>query len=314
MQEYILGIPTKPRRMNIVFSGGGMSGMYQLGVIAYLSSTRPHTQINRIYGTSAGSISAVVFAFILDTQIAHSAALIDRNMQYMNNHLQREYHNEHRFIINAWRNILRELLPENIHEICTNKVFITMNVFSGGRFRNKVVSRFASKEHLLDVVHSSMSIPFLTIPGLWKLYRCPFDGRAYVAVDGFFNSYVAYDDHINDQDNETKTLFVNILLHKYPFMKRLHLFETSYESFVVDGIRDAESFFMHYESFDYFSSQTMFIRNKPPKSSLKATTWCRRIWKSLSAAFLLSAALLIFFFILIKKHSNDHCDIVTTAH
>lgn len=220
-------------KLDVVFSGGGISGMYQLGVIAYLSSHLKPTQIDRHYGTSVGSASAVFSALMA----ADPSFSIDKVMEYINAKFKDEFNRENSYIINAWRNMQRDLLPENIHEICTDKVFITITVIENFRLKHKVISRFFSKEHLLDVVHTSMSIPFLTIPGLWKSYYCPFDKHTFKAVDGVFNAAASA-----HRRNNHPTLFVNVVWHNYPFVKRLHLFETSYDSFVVDGMRDVNLF------------------------------------------------------------------------
>ena len=236
------------QRLHVVFSGGGIVGLYQLGVIVYImyrhhrrAARRANSPASvRIQGTSVGCISAIFLALMLSESSEQSSRefTIEKFMDFVKDNFEREYTRENNNIANALRNVLRELLPENVHEICTDKVFITLNVFQNFRFRNKVVSRFFSKEHLIDVVHSSTSIHFLTIPWFWKTYHCPFEGRSYAVVDGILNAKLPPISELTDT-----TLHVNIIMHSYPFVKRLHLFEKSYDFMVVDGIKDAKAFF-----------------------------------------------------------------------
>ena len=252
LEETAAASPASPaspaciERLDVVFSGGGMAGLYQLGVVAYMASliqagVWSASRVGRIYGTSAGCLSSIFLALVLSDPSSSSDSAgcsVDRIMKHVNANLHHEYAREGRSIVRAWINILGALLPENVHEICSHKVFITINVFDRFRFKNKVVSRFASKEHLLDVVHTSMALPWLTIPGLWKTYVCPFEGRSYAAVDGLFNAAPV------GAPTPTTTLFVNILVHKYPFVKRLHIFEYErYDWLVIEGIQAAKSVF-----------------------------------------------------------------------
>ena len=216
---------------NIAFTGGGMAAFFQTGFIGYLLALRDHRRnIRRIYGTSAGSLASVMFALMLNDP----TVTIDHFLQCVAARLQEECVKEQGYLVNAWCTILRELLPENIHEYCTDRVFINILVLEKFRFKAKVISRYASKEHVIDVVRTSMSIPILTIPGLWARYTCPFEKKSFMAFDGIALPRV---------QTAAPTLVVDIYKHTYPTWKRLHIFEKSYDFMVMDGIKEAGAFF-----------------------------------------------------------------------
>lgn len=225
---------------NVMFVSGALGGLYQMGVTAYLSAvlvneTKNAThKIKNIYGTSAGAVSGPILAYLLNVE--KPTAKMDEWIQLINTKLHAECQREDGHIIRAWINLLDEFFPENIHEFCSDKVFITMTVFENYRASKKVVHKYLSKQHLLHVISTAMSIPFITIPTTHVIYKCPFENRDFHAVDGITIAPIV--------ENDYPTLYVNIFRHFYPFFKRLHTFWTqNYDFLVINGIQDAHVFF-----------------------------------------------------------------------
>ena len=224
-------------RQNVLLSGGGSMGFYHVGVIAYLLAAlradAGQTAVHHIHGTSVGALMGVLLALLL----ARPERSIDEMLDCVYSRLRVETVRARGYIIEAWCTLLREMLPEDIHEICSNRLFVNFWVLDSllpWRARTEVVSHFVSKEHLIATVHASMSIPFLSIPGPWTTYFCPVRRCALRTMDGVFVP--------RPRDADVHTLVVNVMRHPYPFAYRLHLCEPSYDAMVLQGLRDADAF------------------------------------------------------------------------
>ena len=225
-------------RQNICLSGGGVVGFYETGVLCYLQSLISSTIVttnnfHHIYGTSAGAFAAVFLAYILNEP--NNKWIIDKFMEKVDDIFfsRKPTTTTKRRACYYFRKLLEELLPENINEYCTDRVFIKIYVFENFQFREKIISQYASKAHVIDAVYASMAIPLLSIPYMWHSYYCPYENKYFMAFDGLFPTIV---------DLSYPTLNVNIMLHTYPMWKRINVFENSYDFLVMEGIMDMDRF------------------------------------------------------------------------
>jgi hypothetical protein len=221
----------KCKTINVAFSGGGMAGLYQSGAIGYLIGLcrKKLLSINHVLGSSVGAYSGIITCFML----YDNSFTINKLMKIINKQIKND--KENRQLINAWCNLLHKYLPKDIYKFCNNKLFIGIQVQEGLNFVHKVISNYKSNEHLIDVIYTSMSLPFLTIPTMFKKYKCPYDKKVYNAMDGVFTPDI--------KDTKYKTLYVNIYKHPYDIKKRLLICEDSYDFLVKEGIHDMYNFF-----------------------------------------------------------------------
>ena len=229
------------RTINLCLTAGGIAGVYQAGVTGYLLALYNDKKIffNRIYGSSAGAFAGAFFLFMIMRYENNLPTYdIDDFMNMFHVKLPEEAKKENHYLALAWKNILIDIFPEDIHLYCNGKLTIAINVIDNFRIVHKEISYFKSKEHLIDVITTSMSIPFLTIPSLFARYNCPFTNKSYLAFDGVFTPKI-------NPENESiyPVLVVDLHQHPYPLTKRLHLLEKSYDFLAIEGIQDTHLLF-----------------------------------------------------------------------
>jgi len=137
---------------HLIFPGGGVFFWWQAGTIQALKEAMDLKNGDFcMSGASAGSISSVMAACGTDLHAAMRAAL----------HLPKKSKvYSHAFLIEKW---LHEILPANCHELCSGKVFISITTIhlSFVPLHRKSVSRFSSKQDLIDACLTSSFIPFV---------------------------------------------------------------------------------------------------------------------------------------------------------
>ena len=158
-------------------------------------------------GASAGSISSVMAACDVDLHQAMRVAL----------HLPKKSKvYSHALLIQKW---LQEILPDNCHELCSGKVFISITTvhLSFLPLHRKSISSFSSKQDLIDCCLASSFIPFV----LDGHFLCKFHGES--CVDGsflFFLQNVPWD-RAELVDNHQRTIMMDyhndVLLMKKHF-------------------------------------------------------------------------------------------------
>lgn len=225
-------IEQRLHKVNLVLSAGGMCGMYQAGITGFLLNKRQNKiQIHKIYGVSAGSCAGAFFIFMEQPTSNFS---IDDFVKLVDTNLRNEYEKEKHYITNAWRNVMKEIFPDDIHIHCNGRLHIAIHCLErNGRIVRKVINCYKSKDHLIDVIHTSMSVPLVTIPEFVKKYKCPFTNQTLYAFDGMIVPEI-----IDDEDKKFPCLVADLHRHTYPFLKRLYLSESSYDFLVLDGIDD----------------------------------------------------------------------------
>jgi hypothetical protein len=86
------------------------------------------------------------------------------------------------------RNMWRGYLPENAHEICSDRLFITISRLGFYGFYEDFVSEYSSNEELIDAIIGTIHIP--------GLFRCLPTVHSRFAFDGCFVGVFPVDFHI----------------------------------------------------------------------------------------------------------------------
>jgi len=144
-----LKFPTK--EFDCILSGGGFKGYYLFGAAQILKKMIKNKQI-KIRKYIGVSIGAIVSVFLLSDIPIH----IIRNIYEFARHNNKYDLNQ--ITIKA----CQKILPENIHELCNNKIKILVSELTFKGMVPVYIEKFNSKEHLLKVIQATCYIPYLT--------------------------------------------------------------------------------------------------------------------------------------------------------
>ena len=136
---------------HLVFPGGGVYFWWQAGTIKALQEkVKLNSGKFSMYGASAGSISSVMAACGINLELAMKLAL---------DLPQKTRHLSHGNLIELW---LSQILPEDCHIRCSNRVHISITTITLSflPLHRKVVSVFDSKQDVIDACLTSSHIPF----------------------------------------------------------------------------------------------------------------------------------------------------------
>ncbi|XP_019369443.1 PREDICTED: patatin-like phospholipase domain-containing protein 1 [Gavialis gangeticus] len=199
---------------SIFFKGCGFLMFYQMGVMKALQELAPEIlrSASKIYGTSSGALIATlvtcgceidaVFGYMTETVKNMEGSIL--GYLYPNNKL----------ILNIQK-ALEKCLPDNAHQLASGILHIFLTQVSG--IQNVVVSKFSSKEEIIQAVTCSCFIPVYNgyIPPSFQ-GACYIDGalsnpeasfhRSMITVSGF-----AFDNDICPRDNPGTYLSVYML-------------------------------------------------------------------------------------------------------
>ncbi|XP_037371049.1 1-acylglycerol-3-phosphate O-acyltransferase PNPLA3 [Talpa occidentalis] len=145
------------RGWSLSFSGCGFLAIYYLGVCRCLAEHAPHVlrDARMMFGASSGSLLCAVLlsglSFDQSVQIFMDLALW---AQSPNLRIFRPSINLMEFM----RAVLRQHLPDNIHERLSGKVYLSLTRVAD--WKNVLVSEFQSKEEVIDALLCSTFIPF----------------------------------------------------------------------------------------------------------------------------------------------------------
>lgn len=172
-------------------------------------------KINQIYGISVGAIIGVL---MLQTINSHDSISFDDILDYSNNELKLMYKNNIK-IAECYKILLNKILSDDIYEFCTNKLIVNFNVLTKYGFQQKVISKYISKQHVINCVIASASIPYLSINTFYTKYVCPSESITYMAFDGcIFN-----DDMLT---NTYPSIYIDLLPYNYNIIKRFMPIDT----------------------------------------------------------------------------------------
>lgn len=161
--------------MKLVISGGGARISYLIGIKKYFDENK--IKFDQYAGSSSGSIFVVLMACNISNEliISEYSKLVSDNEYFKN------------YKLDIVRKYLNKLLPENSHIICSNKVRISYSYLDYlynliPLIRNKIETKFHSKNHLIETILASCSFPFFINKNLFYKYQ-----NKYV-LDGFFSN------------------------------------------------------------------------------------------------------------------------------
>ncbi|EDM15608.1 similar to adiponutrin, isoform CRA_a [Rattus norvegicus] len=147
------------RRWSLSFAGCGFLGFYHIGATLCLSERAPHIlrEARTFFGCSAGALHAVTF--VCSLPLDHIMEIL---MDLVRKARSRNIGTLHPFfnINKCVRDGLQETLPDNVHQIISGKVYISLTRVSDGE--NVLVSEFHSKDEVVDALVCSCFIPLFS--------------------------------------------------------------------------------------------------------------------------------------------------------
>ncbi|XP_077990600.1 patatin-like phospholipase domain-containing protein 4 [Glandiceps talaboti] len=151
-------ITPKSNEMNISFCGCGFLGIYHVGVAACLvkhgEKFLPH--IKRYAGASAGSLAAAAMALLPDKMEEckdFTFKMAEETRSKPLGALTPGYN-----LSAKLRDWIEEFLPQNAHELATDKVFISVTCLRGKK--NQLISKYETREDLIQALLCSCHIPY----------------------------------------------------------------------------------------------------------------------------------------------------------
>lgn len=169
---------------NLSFCGCGFLGIYHVGVASSFHEYAPQLSMQKIAGSSVGSIVAVAH-ICGNLQLAYATTDIIRVAIDARARALGPFHPS--FDINAQvRSALERGLPDDVHLIANGKLHISLTRVHDGA--NVIISQFNSKEDVIQALICSCFIPF------WSGLVAPkYKGTTYID-GGFSNNLLILDD------------------------------------------------------------------------------------------------------------------------
>ena len=209
--------------MKLIISGGGARISYLLGIKKYIEEK--NIPIDEYSGSSSGSIFIVLMACKIRNNeiIKEYSKLIDDKTIFNN------------YKLDIVKKYLHKILPNNCHILCTNKVNISYSYFKFPFIRNKIVNKFKSKNHLIEIILASASFPFFINKNLFYKYNNK------LLLDGFFSNNTPILEK-NNSENQiiVKTYFrsiydLDIFLYKKLSKQMTNLGYNHMKNFIENG-------------------------------------------------------------------------------
>ncbi|KAH8859625.1 Patatin-like phospholipase domain-containing protein 2 [Schistosoma japonicum] len=140
---------------NLSFAGCGFLGLYHIGVCSCIKRFAPHLYQNKpVSGTSAGALAAACLVCDLDIDecVRYLCRIIENARQFTLGPF------DPRFKISEYlKDGLIQLLPQDAHVICSDRLSISLTCFATGK--NIVVRKYKSKDELIQALLCSAYIP-----------------------------------------------------------------------------------------------------------------------------------------------------------
>ncbi|XP_066866465.1 1-acylglycerol-3-phosphate O-acyltransferase PNPLA3 isoform X3 [Kogia breviceps] len=146
------------RGWSLSFAGCGFLGFYHIGVTRCLSERAPHLLRNarRFFGASAGALHCAFFL---------SGVPLEQTLQTLVDMVQSARSRTIGVLHPAFnmsklvRDGLQRYLPDNVHQILSGKIVISLTRVADGE--NVLVSDFRSKDEVVDALLCSSFVPFI---------------------------------------------------------------------------------------------------------------------------------------------------------
>ncbi|TNN09116.1 Patatin-like phospholipase domain-containing protein isoform 1 [Schistosoma japonicum] len=140
---------------NLSFAGCGFLGLYHIGVCSCIKRFAPHLYQNKpVSGTSAGALAAACLVCDLDIDecVRYLCRIIENARQFTLGPF------DPRFKISEYlKDGLIQLLPQDAHVICSDRLSISLTCFATGK--NIIVRKYKSKDELIQALLCSAYIP-----------------------------------------------------------------------------------------------------------------------------------------------------------
>lgn len=163
-------------KINLSFAGCGFLGIYHVGVASCFKKYAPHVYQEKIAGASAGAL--VACALIADCSLGDCTTFtLNLALECRKHFLGPFSPNFH--LVQDLKKTLEEFLPDDAHERASGKLHVSLTRFPD--FENVLVSKFNSREDLIDALICSSYVPFYS--GVTPPY---FQGKPY--FDGAFSN------------------------------------------------------------------------------------------------------------------------------
>ena len=194
---------------DLVISGGGIKFYYLLGIKKAIEILIKKRKINlyRLAGTSSGSLIISLIA----CQIP--------NKKLVKTYLK--YTRTSDFKIKILDKFLDEVLPDNAHNICSNKVYISITKLP---YHNQIISNFSSKKHLIEIIKISCAFPLFVNNNIFYYYQ----GNLY--LDGSFTNNTPV-----FQDKIRKQIIIKPFLIKYDKFNLFDMEPDKYIKYIDQG-------------------------------------------------------------------------------
>jgi hypothetical protein len=146
---------TLPKEVNLIFDSGAVNGLLGIGAALYIHHLEKNNfmTINKISGCSIGSLIAVWYSCgCPDAMYAHTDTLFSYYKQNKN------------FFIYAQivTDIIHRLFPNDEAAIQKLNERLYINYYDTKKCKQRVVSKFKNRAHLITCIIRSSHIPFLT--------------------------------------------------------------------------------------------------------------------------------------------------------
>jgi len=149
---YNIPISYKKEKIDLVLDGGAFNGSYQVGSLLFLKEMeiQGKIEVDKISGSSIGAISALLYHV---DKLEMFIKFYKRILKYLKKYKCLKI--VHSIIDNE----LKVLLPLNIHEQITNKIFISY--YNVNERRKIIKSTYKNIDDVLDTIKRSSFLPFL---------------------------------------------------------------------------------------------------------------------------------------------------------
>jgi hypothetical protein len=205
-----------PENINIIIDGGAFNGAYASGILLYIIQLQEQklTTINKVSGTSIGAILAFLFVTNSLQENIGCFEIILNDFRKTSN-------------LKKTHEVIQDLVNKHIDDIqlLNDKLYITY--YDTNLMQQIVISKYNSKEELIDILIRSTFIPYLM------------DGNPFykdIYSDGM-------SPHIFNQDNTNTSIFINLMSFKIIKDSICTKNEKNIWSRLMIGVVDANNFF-----------------------------------------------------------------------
>ncbi|CAF0754116.1 unnamed protein product [Didymodactylos carnosus] len=145
----------KTSTMNLSLSGCGFLGVYHIGVICAFKEYAPNILEGKMAGCSAGSLVAAcaICDCCLGQMASDALEIALRARSRVLGPLHPTFS-----IVDIIRNGLRRILPPNAHELCSNRLYISLTRWKDNK--NVIISQYNSREELIQALICSSFVPY----------------------------------------------------------------------------------------------------------------------------------------------------------